>query len=123
MTTKKVIKGWGHELIWANHENYCGKILSFDREGAECSMHFHKVKDETWIVQQGRFLVIWCDTDDACYHEKILNTGDVWHNPPMVPHKLRALESNSRIIEVSTYDDPADNYRIQPGDSQSSNHS
>ena len=38
-----VEKGWGHELIWATNDKYCGKFLKFN-EGAEFSMHFHKDK-------------------------------------------------------------------------------
>ena len=25
-----VKKGWGHELIWATNEKYCGKMMKFD---------------------------------------------------------------------------------------------
>lgn len=115
---KKVLKGWGHELIWASNDLYCGKLLVFERAGAEFSMHFHATKDETWLVTQGKFRVSWCDTSNASYHDTILNVGDVWHNAPLQPHRLEALESNSIIVEVSTADDVNDNHRISPGDSQ-----
>ena len=42
-------KGWGHEIVFENNEKYCGKILVF-KEGAEFSMHYHMIKDETWYV-------------------------------------------------------------------------
>ena len=49
------LKGWGHELIWANTESYCGKLLVFKEKGNKFSMHFHREKDETWFVQDGEF--------------------------------------------------------------------
>ena len=114
----KVDKGWGYEIIWATNDLYCGKLMVFERIGAKFSMHFHKEKDETWFVNAGQFKLTYCDTDTATYHEKILNEGDVWRNPPMLPHQLTALKPNSIIFEVSTPDSVKDNYRIIPGDSQ-----
>ena len=114
----KVDKGWGYEIIWATNDNYCAKILVFEKEGAKFSMHFHREKDETWFVNAGQFRLIYCDTNTATYIEKVLNEGDVWRNPPMMPHQLIALKPNSMIFEVSTPDSVEDNYRIIPGDSQ-----
>lgn len=111
-------KGWGFEIIWATNDFYAGKLLVFERQGAKFSMHFHKDKDETWFVNEGSFKLIYCDTSKSEYHEKILKKGDVWRNPPLLPHQLIALEDNSVIIEVSTPDSVEDNYRIAPGDSQ-----
>ena len=118
-----VEKGWGYELIWASNEKYCGKVLVFKDVGSKFSMHFHKNKEETWFVNFGKFKVTWIETDTATYKEKILNEGDTWHNPPLQPHQLECLIPNSSISEVSTHDDPDDNYRILPGDSQKVNES
>jgi mannose-6-phosphate isomerase-like protein (cupin superfamily) len=115
----KVDKGWGYEVIWATNEKYAGKILVFEKAGAKFSMHFHREKDETWFVNAGQFKLVWCDTQTAVYHEKILNEGDVWRNPPLQPHQLIAMKPNSMVFEVSTPDSVDDNYRIIPGDSQS----
>ena len=112
-------KGWGYELIWATNKKYCGKIMVFERPGSKFSMHFHREKDETWFVNNGRFLVKWIDTKDASMYEKELKEGDVWHNPPLQPHQLIAIEANSSITEVSTPDSVEDNFRISAGDSQS----
>lgn len=113
-----VQKGWGYELIWATTEKYCGKIMVFDRAGASTSMHFHKEKDETWFVNNGKFKVRYIDTKDAMLYEKELNEGDTWYNAPLAPHQLIALEADSSITEVSTPDSVEDNFRIGPGDSQ-----
>lgn len=113
-----VPKGWGYELIWATNDKYCGKIMFFERANAKFSMHFHREKDETWFVNNGRFKVRWIDTATAVLYEKELKEGDVWHNPPLQPHQLICLQEGSSITEVSTPDSVEDNYRIAPGDSQ-----
>ena len=111
-----VEKGWGHELIWATGDKYCGKMMNFNA-GAKFSMHFHAEKDETWYVQSGRFLVEWIDTSNAKVHSKMLEANSVWHNPPLLPHRLICLDAGT-VIEVSTADSVEDNYRVIPGDSQ-----
>jgi quercetin dioxygenase-like cupin family protein len=114
----KVEKGWGYELIWATNDKYCGKIMVFTKKGNKFSMHFHREKDETWFVNNGKFLLRWIDTKEAKLYHQELTEGQVWHNPPLQPHQLEALEDNSSITEVSTADSIEDNYRIVPGDSQ-----
>ena len=116
MTVQRVDKGWGHELIWATNNKYCGKLLNFN-SGAKFSMHFHATKDETWYVLSGRFIVRCIDTKQATTDQIELTAGDTWHNPPLLPHQLVCLEQGT-IIEVSTADSVEDNYRVQPGDSQ-----
>ena len=115
-----VPKGWGYELIWASTDKYCGKIMFFEKEGAQFSMHFHREKEETWFVNTGKFKVQWIDTKTAVLYEKELKEGDVWHNPPLQPHRLICLQGSSSITEVSTADSVEDNYRVAPGDSQKS---
>jgi quercetin dioxygenase-like cupin family protein len=111
-----VKKGWGSEYIFATNDKYCGKFMNF-HEGAKFSMHFHSEKDETWYVLKGKFIVKYIDTKNAEIQDKELNTGDVWHNPPLLPHQLICVEQGT-IIEVSTPDSVEDNYRVMPGDSQ-----
>jgi mannose-6-phosphate isomerase-like protein (cupin superfamily) len=111
-----VKKGWGNELIWATNDKYCGKMMNFT-QGAKFSMHFHSIKDESWYVLFGEFIVRWIDTKDASIHEKILKEGDTWHNPPLLPHQLECLVAGT-VIEVSTQDSVEDNYRVGKGDSQ-----
>lgn len=111
-----VEKGWGHEFIFATNDKYCGKLLKFNKD-ARFSMHFHSVKDETWYVLDGRFKVICIDTKDASQYERELGPGDVWHNPPLLPHQVICIEEGT-LIEVSTPDSIEDNYRVGKGDSQ-----
>ena len=113
-----VKKGWGYELIWATNDQYCGKIMVFEKIGSKFSMHFHKEKDESWFVNSGKFLLRYIDTQTATLHEKVLNEGETWRNPPLMPHQLEAMSAGAMIFEVSTADSVEDNYRIFPGDTQ-----
>jgi mannose-6-phosphate isomerase-like protein (cupin superfamily) len=114
----KVDKGWGYEIIWATNDLYCGKIMVFEKVGSKFSMHFHKEKDETWFVNNGRFLLNYIDTTTAEYKSQELTEGMTWRNPPLMPHQLVCMEPGSSVTEVSTPDSVEDNYRIAPGDSQ-----
>lgn len=116
--TGKVIKGWGHELIFESNDLYCGKLLCFSHAGNMSSMHFHIRKDETWHVIAGSFVVRWIEPSNAMTHSQLLEKGDTWRNMPGYPHQLQAAEDNSIIVEVSTPDSIEDNYRVAPGDSQ-----
>ena len=116
----KVDKGWGYEIIRATNDLYCGKIMVFEKVGSKFSMHFHKEKDETWFVNNGRFLLNYIDTTTAEYKSQELTEGMTWRNPPLMPHQLVCMEPGSSVTEVSTPDSVEDNYRIAPGDSQKS---
>jgi len=111
-----VEKGWGHELIFATNDLYCGKILSFKKD-AKFSMHFHGKKDETWYIMTGEFIVRHIDTKTTEITETKLAIGDTWRNLPLSPHQLICVEEGV-IVEVSTPDSVEDNYRVMPGDSQ-----
>lgn len=112
----EVVKGWGSETIFVTNDLYCGKLLNF-KKGGQFSMHFHKDKDETWYVLEGEFEVKTINTEDASIQYHTLGVGDVWRNPPMLPHQVYCLKEGT-LLEVSTPDSVEDNYRIFPGDSQ-----
>ncbi len=111
-----VPKGWGSEAIWVSNDHYCSKFLHFDA-GKCFSMHFHREKIETWLVMSGTFKLLKLDTTNAKETERILLPGMTVHNNPLEPHQLFAI-TNGTILEVSTPDSIADNYRVRPGDSQ-----
>lgn len=111
-----VDKGWGSEHIWVSNDSYCSKFLNFNKD-ARFSMHFHAQKEETWYVMSGEFQVNYIDTTNAEEHTKHLAKGDVWHNPPLMPHQLICIKAGT-ILEVSTPDSVEDNYRVRKGDSQ-----
>jgi mannose-6-phosphate isomerase-like protein (cupin superfamily) len=116
--TEKIKKGWGHELILESNDQYCMKELHFYEKGHKSSMHFHKDKTETWLIQQGAVSVVLMDMSDASTRKIILSQGGVLHIEPMTPHQVTNIEKNTIILEASSKDTPEDNYRISPGDSQ-----
>ena len=103
-------KIWGEELWITNNSKYCGKILRF-KEGACFSMHYHIIKEETWLVSKGKLLFDYFDLEKAEKLQKELVEGDVVHLKPCIPHKLTALEE-SDVLEVSTQHFNEDSYRI-----------
>ena len=116
---RTVEKGWGREVIFADTEHYCGKLMIFDRAGQKGSMHFHLKKDESWYIAKGSFMVNYINTIDASMNHILLMEGDTWRNCVGEPHQLESLEDNSILYEVSTHDDPKDSLRVLPGSSQS----
>ena len=113
-TIEIVPKGWGKEIIFVNNDEYCGKILCFDKD-KKFSMHYHLQKKETWYVAKGKFLLHWIETSNGIMHTEYLNVGDVVTNERGEPHQVVSMEDDSQLFEVSTkhYDD--DSYRIWKG--------
>ena len=58
MDIKHVPKGWGYEKWIVNCEEYCGKLLFFNKD-KRCSWHYHKLKDEVFYVQSGKNNMMW----------------------------------------------------------------
>ena len=110
--TKRVEKIWGYELWIHNDEEYCGKLLVFEKKMANFSMHYHLKKKETWYIQQGSFQFNWIDVEDGQHDSRIIKVGDSVLINRGLPHQLIALEDNSTIFEVSTEHFDEDSYRI-----------
>ena len=111
----EIEKVWGSETLLVSNELYCAKFLTFAKAGNKFSMHFHMDKDETWIVQKGSFMLELIDTEDASTQRIPLSTNTSMRIYPGTIHQLEALEDESVILEVSTTDNPHDNYRVWPG--------
>ncbi len=97
---RRVDKPWGFELIWALSERYCGKVL-FIRAGHALSLQFHREKDESWYVQQGRAELELAQPGDATPASEVVGPGAAFRLPPGTVHRVRALEDTS-LLEVST---------------------
>jgi len=116
----QIKKGWGFELILANNETYCGKLLVFDRAGSKTSLVLHKEKKKSWFVNAGRFKVTFIDVSTGEVKEVILEEGKTVDFGELTPHRVEALVANSIIFEVGTADYIEDRIRLAPGDSQNS---
>jgi len=114
----KIDKGWGFEIIFANNDKYCGKLLVFERAGAKTSLVFHKEKRKSWFVNAGKFKVKYIDVATGEVKEAILEEGKTADFAELGPHQVEALVANSIIFEVGTADYVEDRFRLAPGDSQ-----
>jgi mannose-6-phosphate isomerase len=97
---RKVEKPWGHELIWALTDRYCGKIL-FVKAGCALSLQFHNEKDESWYVQSGRAKLELGEAGQGILNEEVVGPGAAFHYVPGTVHRVTALEDTT-ILEVST---------------------
>ena len=98
---RKVEKPWGHEIWWARTERYVGKLLHV-RKGESLSLQYHRVKDETILLQAGRLLFETGPSGGEGPLRKVeMKPGDVFHITPGTLHRMTGLE-DCDIIEVST---------------------
>ncbi len=98
-TPRHVEKPWGYELIWAEAEDYVGKVL-FVRTGHALSLQYHEVKDESWYVQSGR-AALELGRVGGELEQLEVGTGDSFRFRPGTVHRVTALEDTT-ILEVST---------------------
>lgn len=116
-----ISKLWGSEewLVNVNDKfvQYCAKILRLNK-GIQCSLHFHAKKDETFYILEGEVLLEVSknkmlnleDADIEVYHMKV---GDQIRIKPLQPHRFRAYTDKAKILEVSTFHDDKDSYRLE----------
>ena len=98
-----VPKIWGEEHWIVNNEKYCGKKLVL-KKGYRSSLHYHKIKEETFYVQSGKVLM---EIKDKKW---IMNKGDIQHIKPNEWHRFTGLE-DSELLEFSTQHFDEDTYR------------
>jgi len=96
-------KKWGCEKLIVNNGKYCGKFLILNK-GFMCSIHFHKIKDETFHVLKGKTILEL----NGVGHK--LETGDTVHVPIDTPHRFIGIE-DCELLEISTQDIKSDSYR------------
>ena len=110
-----VPKGWGREIWIVNGDLYCGKILEIDR-GKRCSLHFHKLKTESFYLRRGRLKVRIKESPEAeCVNEFELIAGDCMDIPRGLVHQMEALE-DAELYEFSTQHFDRDSHRLVRGD-------
>jgi mannose-6-phosphate isomerase-like protein (cupin superfamily) len=99
---EKIEKSWGSETVIINNEKYCGKILQINR-GKSNSLHRHKVKKETFYIQQGTILLTYVTRDGSFVSsvDQILTKGDSITIPPMTWHMIEGI-TKAEVFEFST---------------------
>ena len=107
-----VSKTWGEERWIRNDELYCMKELILC-PGFRCSLHYHKLKTETFYVADGYGLSMQIGnniTDDW-------GPGSFVHILPGTLHRFFIVHGWKQavyIIECSTHHEDSDSYRIEP---------
>lgn len=109
---------WGKEIWLVNNELYCAKYLVCKR-GVMSSLHYHKEKDETFIIVKGKVLLEVggpCQLGlDKVYPKKkniVMNIGDAYRLIPGTVHRFRAVTRNAIILEVSTHHSDEDSVKL-----------
>lgn len=95
---RRVFKPWGHELIYAITDRYCGKLL-FVTAGETLSLQYHRQKDETIYVARGLVEIEIGTADERS--AAVVGPGTGLRIRPGVVHRMRALE-DTLMLEVST---------------------
>ena len=96
----RVEKPWGWELVWAKTDRYCGKLLHIEK-GEQLSLQFHREKDETLYVHEGRVEIELGAVGDTIPDSEVVGPGAAFRIEPGTIHRLRALE-DTLVLEVST---------------------
>ena len=95
---RTVLKPWGREVIFAETEQYVGKLL-FIVAGHRLSRQYHRVKDETILVQSGE-LELELSFNDVSRVRRML-PSDTQHIAAGVVHRMTAI-TDVELVEVST---------------------
>lgn len=118
---KVVPKGWGEERWLHNDELYCGKLLVLE-QGKSCSLHYHKLKTETFYIARGHLRMEMCDLEHAEMEPPQIQEvfemkeGDCILLVPGMVHRFTGLANETHIFEFSTQHFDEDSYRIVRGD-------
>jgi len=108
-----VEKTWGSEIWFANHELYCGKLLTVFKHqwSSKGKFHYHPVKDETFFVIEGTLLLhIRTRTN---IKPIVLAPGESYRIKPGVEHKFTTRSVVCKFIEVSTEHFESDSIRVE----------
>lgn len=113
---KFVDKPWGWEEWVVNKPEYCGKIL-FLKKGRALSWHVHRVKDEVFLVIEGKMKVMYGYKEDRSDQQEIvLSQWESFHIPTGMIHQMTpAGDGDCKFIEFSTQHFDEDSIRIEPG--------
>ncbi len=95
----RVDKPWGYEIIWAETDQYIGKILHINK-GHMLSLQMHEFKEETLFVHKGKVDVVLQDFEGVLRSQTYGEYKTI-HIPPKTIHRIIGIEE-SELLEVST---------------------
>jgi len=116
--SEQVWKKWGNERWLHNDEKYCMKVLTLE-PGYQSSMHFHRVKEETFLVVAGKVKL-----EIMPYYRTNADSVDVvksvYLQPyqdytlmPYTPHRFTSIGGQAVVVEASTKHDDEDVVRLE----------
>ena len=114
-----VPKAWGHEQILVSGPLYTLKRLTI-LPGFRCSLHYHKLKSETFLVVSGTLrLELQQVTPEGValgpLRPEVLWPGQQYTLAPCTAHRFYpATHEPCVFLEVSTEDLATDSYRLEP---------
>jgi mannose-6-phosphate isomerase-like protein (cupin superfamily) len=106
----EVRKEWGVEHVICNEPEYCAKFLIIEPK-MRCSLHYHRVKKETFWVKNGMVRLEQRDPRGVPIDE-LLAPGESRTIQPLTPHRFSSM-LGAVILEVSTHHDDADVVRLE----------
>jgi mannose-6-phosphate isomerase-like protein (cupin superfamily) len=109
-------KKWGEEQWLCNNEEFCGKILKFNKD-AQFSAHQHVKKREVFYIFSGEIELMTINPSNAAQSVTLMKEGDIVEIPRFLVHRIEA-KTDAIIFEFSTHHDETDSLRVLPGDSQ-----
>jgi len=98
-------KSWGFEYWFENNKQYCGKIIQVRRNewSSYGAFHFHRIKDETFLVLSGTLLL------------DILDLKNVIKSRIVSSNEIADLEPEEPIFVNRYYLKPYNYIRLKPG--------
>lgn len=96
---RKIEKPWGYELLFALTSKYAGKVI-FVRKGHRLSLQYHKKKDESMYIFEGKALIEVAGSDGQLV-QSVVQPGYSVRIPPLTKHRVAAIEDTT-LLEVST---------------------
>jgi len=97
---RRIEKPWGYELHWVpENAPYMGKILHIN-EGKRLSLQLHDQKQESWLLMNGRAVVIWANNQGELI-ETELEAGNGYTTKTGQRHRLVGM-TDCDVVEVST---------------------
>lgn len=95
----RIEKPWGYELIWAQTDEYVGKVVHV-RAGEALSLQFHEEKDETLFLLRGQ-VTLEIGPGVNSLQRVLIEEGEAFRIRPGVLHRVVA-ETEVEILEAST---------------------
>lgn len=111
--TKIIEKEWGREHVLPC-EGHTTKMMEV-KPGFRCSLHFHRVKNEAFILIQGHLYVEFYEQDSTKHEYLLTEPLSTLILPAGTPHTFSVPNNQDHatiFIESSTVDDPDDSYRL-----------